>query len=313
MSYAGSSWTDSQLELLKIQLLDLVQDETRDGHVPEATQIAGHLTEDAELLATAAKALTTEDWVYDEPNLAGALFLAVTPAGSALVQSRRERRANRKLRALAAREALLDWCYEQGDLANLGNFPDDVRAHVEGDPSTEDEINQASRDLKEKGLIEGVGAWGAGIIRPTVTAAGKSVVEDYDSSIRAYETQGHAPKGQTAAIHIESSTISGQLVIGNENQISQNHGAGTAELAELVVAVLQAAKDTSEEARVGKLIAQLQLEADEDTPEATFIDKTVDRLEDAAAKTTSSALTHAVTQLAQYFHDHGIPQALGMG
>ena len=149
-----------------------------------------------------------------------------TPAGAALVHTRQERRKNHKLRAMACRDALLDWCYTVGDVANLAHFPDEVRAHFEGDPFTEEEIEQASIDLKEKGFVQGSGTLQGGIIKPRVTAERKAVVETHGSSISDYE-RGQRPANGQAAINITTGTLSGQLVLGDHNRVLQtSHTSG---------------------------------------------------------------------------------------
>lgn len=300
MPRSDAGWTGSALELVKIQLLDKVVEETEQGRGADTSQFLGDISDDDRLLRTAAKALDTESLAKAHGDYDGGVTLLATPAGDALAQTRRERRANRKLRAVACRDALLDWCYGLGEVANIGNFPGVVQAHFEGDPFTDGEIQQAVRDLKEKGLATGDGSLGGGIARPSLTAAGRSVVEDYDSSIRAYETHDRAPSGRSTTINFGGGTFSGQLSVGDNNQMTQAGASTDPELAELITAVLESATGTVEEKRVAKLVAQLQLEADEEEPEPTTVSKTLDRLQDTAAKTGSSALILAVGKLAEH-------------
>ena len=300
LARADTGWTDSALELAKIRLLDKVQEENEKGFAPVDGQFVGIVSHDERLLKTAARALGDEGLAHTEAGLSPEISLQATAAGEALVQTRKERRGNRKLRPAAARDALLDWCYQVGEVANIGNFPSAVQAHFEGDPFSEDEINQASRDLEEKGFITGSGSAGGGIARPSLTAAGRSVIEDYDSSIRAYETRDQTPRGHATTINFDASTFSGQLTVGDYNQVTQNTGSVDQEFSELVKAVLDSASGTSEEDRVAKIVAQLQLEADEESPDPTTVSKALQRLQDTAAKTGSSALVLAAGQLAEH-------------
>lgn len=312
MPRPNAGWTDSFLELVKIRLLDKTQEMNEEGWAPEATQFVGDLADNERLLKTAAKGLAAEGLAKTEEDLGGGVSLMITPAGETLVQTRSEQRKNPRLRAAACREAVLDWCYTAGVDVSLREFAGDVRAHFAGDPFSQDEIQAAARDLREKGLITGKGTLQNQILRVGITAAGKSVVEDYDSSIKAYESQGQTATGLTT-IHIEGSTFSGQLTVGDSNQITQNNAGAGSEFADLLQAVLAAASQTNEDERVAKLVAQLQLEAEEEEPDSTFVGKTLDRIQDTAAKTGSNALIDAVGRLFQYIHDHGIPQMLGVG
>lgn len=311
MTRSNSGWTESSLELVKIRLLDKTQAQNEKGRAPEASQFVDALAVDERLLKTAAKALSAEGLAQTQEDFDGGITLMINSAGEALVQTRRERRLNPRFRSIACRDALLDWCYSTGQDLSVREFAGDIRANFEGDPFTPDEVAGAALDLREKGLITGKGTLQAQILRASITAAGKSVVEDYDSSIRSYEMRGQTSPRQTT-IHIEGSTLSGQLTVGDYNQVTQNNSGSTSELTDLIKAVLEAAAGTSEEDRVSKLVTQLQLEADEQKPESTFVSKTLDRLEDAAAKSTSTGLVYAVTQLAQWFHSQGISQALGL-
>ncbi len=77
---------------------------------------------------------------------------SLTDRGLTEVRNRRERRGDAKLRAIAARQALLDWFYFQK--RNGGHFPvtegvlNDPRGHFEGAPFTSQEASDAGGYLK---------------------------------------------------------------------------------------------------------------------------------------------------------------------
>jgi hypothetical protein len=62
---------------------------------------------------------------------------------------RAERRSDPRKRAVACRDAILDWCYSHMSARDINEFTADVRANLEGDPFTDEEIISASRDLQE--------------------------------------------------------------------------------------------------------------------------------------------------------------------
>ena len=135
------------------------------------------------------------------------------------------------------------------------------------------------------------------MIRPRLTAEGKTIVERYGSSISGYENRAQTATSAQTVINIKGSTIAGQLVVGDNNRVSQKNGTGAAELADLVADVLEAARETAEEERVGRAMAQLQLEAEEDESDSTVIGKMLERIEEIAEDTISDALMTALKRL----------------
>jgi len=112
----------------------------------------------------------------------------LTPTGASLASSWATARASRRQRVPACRDALLDWLYEQTDeVADVTPFLTDVRAHFFGDQFTEAEANEAVTYLGEVGLATGVTvAEIDSLLRPKVTADGKTCVERCDSSVGAW-------------------------------------------------------------------------------------------------------------------------------
>lgn len=115
--------------------------------------------------------------------------------------------------------------------------------------------------------------------------------------IAAAESADRRPGPGTTTYNFGGSNISGQVSIGDHNQLSQDNNASPSELTQLITAVLDAAKEAGQQDRVGKLITQLQIEADEDEPEPTIMSTTLDRLENVAKVSGSAALVAATKQL----------------
>lgn len=291
-------WTDSRLKLIEIQLLDLVHQKSKDGEVPPLYPYGKDL-DDFEVVLAAAHRLVAAGLIEANAAYSGSLSPHATPAGKTLVLERRERRSDPKKRAIACRDALLDWCHGQ-HFPSIDEFAGDVRAHFEGDPFTQQEISAASRDLKVKEYITGGLNLGEAVARPQITAAGMTVVENYGSSIASYENRSQpAASGQTI-IKIRTGRINGQLSVGDNNHLDQKTGTNGGELTELIAAVLEAAQGTADEQRVGKIMAQLELEADEDEPDQTVMGKMLDRAEEVAADTISDALKGALNRLLHF-------------
>jgi hypothetical protein len=304
-------WTDSRIKLIEFQLLDLVYLKSKNGEIPPLHPSYAQDLDKFEDVLAAAYRLIGEGLIKGNESADGSLSPYLTPEGKTLVLERKERRSDQRKRAVACRDALLDWSYGR-DARNVDEFAGDVRAYFEGDPFSHEEIIAAAKDLMQKELLTGhVSLVPHGVIGPQITAAGKTVVERYGSSIGSYENRYQpAPSGGTV-INIKSDQISGQLAIGDHNRLTQKTGAKTGELTELIAAVLDAAQGTPEEQRVGKLMAQLELEADEDEPDQTVMGKVLDRVEDVAADTISDALKTALKRLVHYAAGWYIQQKLG--
>ena len=303
-------WSPYQLELIKVQLLDLAIENCTNSTIPLLSDYASDLTADNQLLMTAVKALVAEGLVAADERLGGIVGVVPTDRGEIVATQRRELRKDRKLRSKACREAILDWLYAQNHPV-LTAFKADTRARYFGEPFSDDEIQSATRDLRDKGLVKGTVTANGWVPRPNITVDGKAVVEDFDSSISTYEGRS-TPIGSTT-VNIRGKNLNGVFTVGDNATITQNNGTFGSELTSLLTAIIEASRGTDEEDAVSRLVAKIQLEADDEEPDETVVTKAVERLESVATQATSDALVHAITQLAQWVHQHGVLQALGLG
>ena len=189
-------WTDSAAQHLQHLLLEAVESATSDEDVPTLDSYAETLNETPEAVIAAARTLRYRGLLFADSRLAGDATMAVqlTERGRALLAERRVRRENaRSSRALACRDAFLDWCYawtsSKGYVPDIDAFSSDVRSYFEGGPFGPAEIAQASKHLRDIGMITGPEVAGVGIVRPNITPRGRTVVEDYDSSITTYNAR----------------------------------------------------------------------------------------------------------------------------
>ena len=189
-------WTDSAAQLLQHRLLEAVESATADGQVPALSSYAQTLGEAPEAVIAAGRSLRYRGLLVGDSRLAGdaAMSVQLTERGRALLAERRNRRENaRSSRALACRDAFLDWCYacarSTGYIPDIAAFSDDVRSHFEGASFTRAEIARASEHLRDIGMITGPEAVGLGIVRPNITPRGRQVVEEFDSSITTYNAR----------------------------------------------------------------------------------------------------------------------------
>lgn len=97
------------------------------------------------------------------------------------------------------RDAVLRWLYVR--TAENGHAPspkvEDIMNVVDwhGEPITDEEVAKATSHLKDRGFLTGTSAWGAGVIRPVITAEGElyadrrvSVRDSFDARVPANTT-----------------------------------------------------------------------------------------------------------------------------
>lgn len=128
------------------------------------------------------------DLVITEESLGGSGGVALSRDAEAQVQAWATLRTHRPTRAMACRSALLDWLYEQPyDQSGKGHeLLDDARGYFYGVQFSVPDIEEARDVLGDQRLLEGIAAWGASYLRPSITAEGKVCVERFNSDVAAY-------------------------------------------------------------------------------------------------------------------------------
>ena len=236
---------------------------------------------DAGLATDAVNELSAEGLVYTEGRGGGGLPTTwISEAGSGAVRALRERRLNRRQRAVACREALLDWGYDRPNWSAVEDFAGDVRAHFEGHEFSQEEIWTAAADLMNMGFIEGpTVAELPAPIRFQLTVDGKKVVEDYDGSISKYERRDQMSSN---VYHVTGN--SGVVSVGDNNNITQNQGARLDELLRLLREVTEAARGTEVEEQVLQASQDLVVQANAEKPTKELLLAGLDQLESTVKK-----------------------------
>lgn len=236
-------WTREESTLTKIRFLDWVAEYQPTGRIPGAVTFLG----DPETVDPGARdefiemlrSLHAEGLINDGRSLAGwsAAHATLTHRGLREVHARRERRNDDVARAVASRDAMLDWLYasKRADRhPNIDEFYLDPRAHFEGEPFSEAEGNAASNHLKSRGLIKGGGSWGGGVPRPEITSDGGTVVEQA-GSLAAWDARQSSGAPNVSATY--SGTFHGPVATGQDVTQTQNVGADLAQLSALISVV----------------------------------------------------------------------------
>jgi hypothetical protein len=110
-------------------------------------------------------------------------------------------------RVWSIRDAVLKWLYLKAMAGSRHPVlqADDIANAVEwqGEPLTQRQVAEASEWLRDAEFISGTGAWGHGIVRPSITPKGEALA-DAGKSVRGGNSPAD-PQGATT-IHISNST-----------------------------------------------------------------------------------------------------------
>ncbi len=181
-------WSSNRLVALRHRVVIWLAQHQREkpGSIASNRDVADALGEDWQTVAAVADALAAEGLctvglsmrtesapVQPGPGLDGLASQWLTSRGS------------KRERATACRDAVLEWLYEEGDHpSDVSPFLEDPRAVLFGEPFTHDEAIAAMEHLVEVGLVQGSSvAWGGSVLRPFLTADGRTCAEQYDCRV----------------------------------------------------------------------------------------------------------------------------------
>jgi hypothetical protein len=243
-----------------------------------------------------------------------AAFLTI--AGVHDVQARQKRRMDPGLRAMAARQGLLRWFYEQ-HLAGV-HMPITDRVlqtpsgAFEGALLTEAEIDRAAGYLADHGLIKGIMADQCkGPLRAEITTPGIDCIEQHGGNVSEYLRGSQIAAG--TSINIGTLHNSGALAVGNQGDTTQTIAAGTdpAAMAAFLQTMLRELPkvrlEPEREAAVRAELAEAEREASADSPESERVVGPLGRAVGYLADAGKPALTALFMLLAQHYG--GLPPA----
>jgi hypothetical protein len=157
--------------------------------------------------------------LVEDQSAMGDPCASLTPAGLRFVQQFRKQRQDPIRRAVAARNGLLRYLYEQ-DLRGVhmpitGGILETEHGSFMGDEFTPTEIDRAAEYLYAKGLIKGIRAAQArGPIRARITSNGQDCMEQRGGDVGEYLQSAH---GTSITTHIGTLHSSGALAVGSTN------------------------------------------------------------------------------------------------
>lgn len=299
MTQSAAGWTRDRAELIGWQVLPWLAQQPP-GYDGDTTPFREDRGLSAEDLLSAMRRLRSDGLTKrSDLMVARESWADVTDAGHVEAQRIEAARSNRSQRAIACREALLDWLYEDEVGPSPSHYPvtsdflRDTRAHFFGDPFTESEVDRAAAFLKEQGLIDGIStAQSAGPIRSKITDRGLRLVEEQGG--RLYVPATSTPSF-TNVIHGSV----GQIAQGSHFQQVQNAGTDPEALRTALQAVAAAVEElgADDRAAVSRAIATIEDEAADGFPEPGTVRRRAERLQEIAERVGTAALTSAVGQL----------------
>src|SRR5262245_24554081 len=178
-------WTENPTVLLQQQIMMLMADGEK-----ESRSIAQRLDVELDPVGQQFESMADSGFVTTGPLRLADRYPSVailTADGrdevAAWASRRSGGRAQRECEA-----ALLSWldAHEGERILSTGDFKDDVRAHLYGEPFTDDTITRAARSLHEHGLIKGSPTFGGVVLRPTITPTGRGVVSQHNGDLAAW-------------------------------------------------------------------------------------------------------------------------------
>jgi hypothetical protein len=299
MSQRG--WSSSRQTVLESRLLDWIFERSDGFHAPMIVNALDDLectSDDAEGLA---RTLRSQGLVKFNERMGGLTSSSVflTDEGQQLARQQRDRSAAPRARAVASREALLDWLYTQKRSGRhspvLTEMQSDPQGWFEGSQLTEEEIGDAGTHLKSLGLINGVSAWGTGVPRGEIEVEGEIVVEQFDSSLSEWAA---GQRGSQQIVTNFHGPVSGQVGIGQVSQ-TQNVGVDPGALLALLADVRAAAValDPGDQMYAGTYVDVIQAEASGGDPSPEVIKTSGERLKGIAGKAGNAGFSAAVSAL----------------
>lgn len=211
----------TQSDILRIVLLEwlLKREETGATIHPNIAEFLGSdasLPNEDHIWRGILRQLRDEDLLTLQETLgfAGTSF-SLTGHGRSEIERVLVRRADPARRAMAAREAIVRWLYEQPskEAQDIQQFIGTTHSYYEGALFELADIDSALTYLKDRGLIDGIATWGAGLVRPRLTSEGVDCIEQYDGSLSAYL---RSSQGQTSSHNVVfQGNVSGQVAWGN--------------------------------------------------------------------------------------------------
>lgn len=248
------------------------------------------------------ESLLDKKWIFYEKASGRTSDVTITQHGINVAEEFQSFRTNPRKRNVAARDAVLQWLYDEQlngrTSPNISRFTSSKYGNFYGLDFTETEISQTTRNLRERQFIRGKAAMGGPIVRPEITALGIQKIEDQDMP-PAVAASERAP-----VIHINNSgsmnlttggTNVSQSITLTSNQIDDVRKVATA--LKQMLPILGIPTERQPEAL--EVATQLEEEADAPAPAPGRLKSLLNRMTEVLALGTAEGAVEALNGLAE--------------
>lgn len=248
-------------------------------------------------------ALMDSGYLFFERSVAGIGDFHLKQAGFDAAGEFERLRSNPRKRAIALRDLLLGWIYEEtlrGVRSPVLNKFLDSGIDYYGSSFTERELYDASRHLRDEDYITGMAAHGAGVIRPQITLKGRYAVEQErsvsapQSSAVSYTVNANNSRGFNMMVDSVGSSQSNTII-----EINVDEARKVAEAFRSMIPIFGLPEEQLSEARSTSDELDIVLESDQ--PEPNKVRQLVNKATEVAALGTTSGVVQAFVEMARSF------------
>jgi hypothetical protein len=204
----------------------------------------------------------------------------------------------------ACEAAMLSWldAHEGEQILSTDEFKGDVRAHMYGEPFTDEVLMKAARTLHQHGLISGSPTFGGATLRPAITPMGRGVVAQHNGNIAAWLGSSRSGGGDT--FHITGST---GVTVANRSPGAQQSVHVTTDAREQVLNIAAALEqmmpslglEPADQAKAFGLVGQLKEAAEQVEEKPGRVRSLIESVKQIAVAGTGAAAGTGLVALAE--------------
>jgi hypothetical protein len=298
-------WSSDPSVTLRHRVVIWLAQHQRDkpGSIASNGDVAEALGQQGQNVAVVTDALASEGLCIVGPSMrTDSAPVQPAPGLDGLASRWLTSRSSKRERSVACRDAMLEWLYEDGHQASdVSPFLADQRAAFFGERFTRDEAVAAMDHLVEVGLVQGSAvAWGGSVLRPFLTAAGRTCAEQYDCRVSDWLTRQAATPTITISnsqgVNIATSSPGAQQTVTITTD-ARRLMVQTADALEATLPVL--GLDDEEVARAHEIAERLRAEAEQDEDDPKRLHGLLKDVRTVAVSGTGSAGGVGIVALAQ--------------
>lgn len=246
--------------------------------------------------------LLDKEWIFYEKASGRTMDVTITQQGVDAADDFRSFMTDPRKRNIAARDEVLHWLYDEHlhgrSAPNIARFTISKYGKFYGDDFTENEISQATRILRERGLIRGTALTDGSVIQPDITALGIQKIEDEDlpPAVAASERAPVFNITNSGSMNLTTggSNVSQSITL-TSNQVDDVRKVATALKEMLPILGIPAER----QAEVAAVATELEQEANAPAPAPGRLKPLLSRVMEVLALGTAEGAVEALNGLAE--------------